>query len=307
MLRRIVSMMATVLVVVGLMPGAALAEDPPADAVYLSLGDSLAAGSLADANGDTTARSNKAYTNQLYRRVADRVDYGLSHTKLGCDGETTDQFSGGVNLYGEHSRCQARYVTGSQLGDAIMHLQNDNVVLVTIDIGANDITQAQQACLGDAACIVGKIGPIATNVATIVGTLRVAGGYTGPIIGMNYYNPQVAAAIGFYSGNPGPLTPDPALAALTDQLAQGFNGALAAAYGAAGADVADVYAAFNAGDFGDDKPLNGIPDNVDRACSLTYMCPDGENVNSNIHPNKKGYRVIAKTFFKMVKRLDIGG
>jgi hypothetical protein len=70
---------------------------------------------------------------------------------------------------------------------------------------------------------------------------------------MHYYTPDVASAIGFYPGMPGPLLPDPGLAALTDQLAQGFNGALQQAYTATGAYTADVYSAFNAGDFGDDK------------------------------------------------------
>jgi hypothetical protein len=86
-----------------------------------------------------------------------------------------------------------------------------------------------------------------------------------------------------------------------DQLTQWFNGALAQAYGATGADVADVYAAFNAGDFEDDKPENGIPDNVDVACKLTLMCPDEPGVNANIHLNRKGYKEVAKTFDDVLK------
>ena len=68
--------------------------------------------------------------------------------------------------------------------------------------------------------------------------------------------------------------------------------------------VADVYGRFNAGDFGDDRPANGVPDNVDRLCKLTSMCPDEDGVNANIHPNRRGYRVIAKTFFKVFKTMD---
>ena len=84
-------------------------------------------------------------------------------------------------------------------------LATENVVLVTIDLGANDINQAQDLCSNEpdpTACIVASIGPIATKVANIVGALRVHGGYAGPIIGMNYYNPQVASAIGFFAGAP---------------------------------------------------------------------------------------------------------
>jgi lysophospholipase L1-like esterase len=290
-----------------LAPAAVTATEHESDPVYLSLGTSLAAGVMADANGDSTFSSRAAYSDQLYRRMRDRIDEDLQHVKLGCSGETADQFVGGTNVYGEASKCAALYATGTQLGDALATLATENVVLVTIDLGANDINQAQDVCSTEpdpTACIVASIGPIATKVANIVGALRVVGGYTGPIIGMNYYNPQVAAAIGFFAGAPGPLEPNPTLAVLTDQLAQGFNGALQQAYTATGAHTADVYTAFNAGDFGDDKPENGIPDNVDRVCRLTYMCPDDEGANANIHPNKRGYRVMAKTFFKIVKTIE---
>jgi hypothetical protein len=64
--------------------------------------------------------------------------------------------------------------------------------------------------------------------------------------------------------------------------------------------VADVYDAFNAGDFGDDIPGNGRPDNVDVLCSLSYMCPRDPAVKSNIHLNKQGYTVVAKTFLELI-------
>ena len=40
------------------------------------------------------------------------------------------------------SACAGVYATGSQLGDALAALAEGNVVLITIDIGSNDITQA---------------------------------------------------------------------------------------------------------------------------------------------------------------------
>ena len=284
-------------------PLAAYADSPPPETIYLSLGTSLAAGSQADANGDTTFSSESSYTDQLYQRVKGRIGANLVHEKLGCDGETTDQFMGGVNVSGQPSKCAGLYDTGSQLGDALAAIGGGNVVLITIDIGANDVLQAQQVCQGDPGCIVGQIPVIAGKVAQIVGTLRQAG-YGGPIVAMNYYNPQVAAAIGYFSGVAGQQAPNPVLAQLSDQLAQGFNGALAQAYAATGAQVADVYGAFNAGDFGDDKPPNGIWDNVDVVCDLSYMCPDDPGVKANIHLTRKGYRVVAKTFLGIVADID---
>jgi len=91
---------------------------------------------------------------------------------------------------------------------------------------------------------------------------------------------------------------------LSDQLAQGFNGALGQAYGLFEVQVADVYTAFDAGDFDDSAPLNGVPDNVDVLCALSFMCPDGADVKANIHLNKKGYKVVAKTFLGVIRDVD---
>ncbi len=291
-----------VFLVVSLLPVTAAAKAPE-ESIYLSLGTSLAAGSQADAVGNTTFSSEDSYTDQLYQRAKGRIGANLEHAKLGCPGETTDQFVGGSNAFGQPSACSGNYATGSQMGDALAAISGSDVVLISIDIGANDILQAQAVCAGDPACIAAQVPVIAGKIAQIVGTLRAAG-YTGPIVAMNYYNPQAAAAAGFFAGIPGQHAPDPALAHASDALAQGFNGALAAAYGAVGADVADVYSAFNAGDFGDDSPVNGVPDNVDVLCHLSYMCPDDPDVKPNIHLNKHGYRVVAKTMLAVVAGYD---
>lgn len=304
-MRRTITAVAMVMTFIATTVPAALANQPD-EVVYLSLGTSLAAGSQIDAGGNTTFSSEEAYTDQLFQRVKGRIGADLRHEKLGCAGETADTFAGGTNVFGQPSNCAAIYDTGSQLGDALAAIEEGDVVLVTIDLGANDILQAQQVCAGDSGCIAAQVPVIAAKVAQVVGALRVAG-YAGPIVGMNYYNPQAAAAIGFFPGVPGQHAPDPTLAGLSDALAQGFNGALAQAYGAVGADVADVYGAFNAGDFGDDDPLNGLPDNVDVLCDLSYMCPADPGVKANIHLNKKGYKVIAKTFVDEIARIDFGG
>ena len=314
MLRRTFTVVAAVTVLLATVPASATAHRPPREeAVYMSLGDSLAAGMVADENGDTV-QGSLAYTDQLYWRLKWKLrnTHKLTHVKLGCDGETTDTFNGGFSIEGYSTKCASDYATGFQLGDALATLATENVELITITIGANDVLQAQVACqmahpddeAAFQACLFGDIAEIAEDLATIVGTLRVAGGYDGPIIGMTYYNPQAAAAIGFYPGMPGPLPADLEMAMGSDALTQGFNDALAQAYTLTGAEVADVYTAFNTGDFGDDRPANGVPDNVDRLCRLTYMCPDEDGVNANIHPNWKGYFVIARTFMKVVRSLN---
>ena len=233
--RTIVLSVAVFVIAVGT-PGVALAVGhDPGESVYLSLGDSLAAGSLANDGGETVYPSNKSYTDRLYKKLKKHVDGDISHIKLGCDGEkTTDMITG--------AETKCAYVTGTQLGDAMMWLGTGDVVLVTINIGANDINKAAQLCGFDPGCIEAAAGGILANLYGILAALR-STGYDGPIVGMNYYNPNVAASIGFFSGAPGPLAPDPGFAGLTDLLASSFNAGLASIYGLFGAPVADVYGA----------------------------------------------------------------
>lgn len=297
-MRRISLAVAVVFAIVA-QPLAAIA-DPPEEAVYLSLGTSLAAGTLADSTGEGIDFSNVSYTDQIYQRVKGRIAVDLTHVKLGCPGETTDRMLGT-----EVSNCTSSYVTGTQLGDALATLAEGNVVLITIDIGANDVTRALDSCgFTNPACIGAEIQSIAGEVAQIMGTLRVVGDYTGPIVAMNYYNPYVAASIGFFSGVPGQQTPDPTLAFQSDVLAQAFNGALAQAYAATGVHVADIYTAFRSGDFTDESPRNGTFDNVDVLCKLSYMCPDESGAKANRHLNAKGYRVVAKTFIGVLAGVE---
>ena len=296
MRRTIAILVAIGLSIASMIPAAAAT---PGEGVYLSLGTSLAAGSQADGGGETTFSSDGSYTDQLHQRLKGRLVGELAHMKLGCAGETASQLLGGVDKDGNHSNCAAAYETGSQIGDAVATILAENVVLVTIDIGSNDLFDAFEICGQDSTCLAHEIGAIAGQVAEIVATIRGAG-YSGPIVAMNYYNPVAAAAIGFFSGVPGRQAPDLALASLSDALVRGLNGALAQTYGLFGVPVADVYQAFNAGDFGDDQPANGTPDNVDVLCKLSYMCPDGDSVKANIHLNQHGYKVVAKQFLERI-------
>lgn len=323
--RKLLVMLLTVLLALAALPGIAAADDDDGDdddydydgdAVYLSLGDSLAMGSYADAAGVTTFPSNHSYTDRLFRLLKWRVDEDFEHAKLGCDGYKT------YDMYIDPGDGKCDYATGTQLGDAVMWLQTGRVALVTIDIGANDIFKVQRECIEAgapdlAACIgFGILGPggIKDRLIQIMATLRAADPDV-PIVGMTYYNPQIAAAIGFYAGAPGPGPlgpvpgPDPLLAGFSDQLVKNFNAVLSGVYTTFGATVADVYSAFKAGDFGDDGGRfqvagNLVWDNVDAVCVLTSMCPE-PGVLANIHPTREGYRVMAWAFWKVVRKLDL--
>ncbi|MDH3471357.1 MAG: SGNH/GDSL hydrolase family protein, partial [Acidimicrobiia bacterium] len=82
--------------VFAMLPGSAIAKEggvkanpDKANGYYLSLGTSLAAGTLADGMGGDIPFSPSSYTDFLADRVAQKDFKAKKHVKLGCPGETT--------------------------------------------------------------------------------------------------------------------------------------------------------------------------------------------------------------------------
>lgn len=309
--RSLLVVLATLLTV-PLVPGVASAdngEDPP---IYLSLGTSLSAGTLADVDGTSQPFTNKSFTDRLYPRLRKHFGGQLEHVKLGCPGETSNSMMTGMFVLGADdppdgdafmnaptpSVCSDSgpfpiYASGTQLDDALATLDSGRVELVTIDMGANDALRTLNGCGVNPACISTGLGSSLVNLQLILFDIRVVHGYNGPIIGMTYYNPNLAAIV-----NPDVDTsglPPEEFAAITNQLTADYNNGLEAVYGAFGVTVADVETAFDTQNFGD-ADGNGVPDNVDTICALTDMCPSKPGASPNIHPNPRGYLFISRVF-----------
>lgn len=272
-------------------------EDP----IYLSLGMSYAAGTMADSAGDDIPFTNLSYTDQLFLRAKGRVAPNLQHVKLGCPGETVLTFEfGGICDGAVFDRYDS-----PQLSEALDVLATGNVALITISLGVNDLVAAIPALLAcgpDLVCIDGVVEPIALGVKGAVATVQAAAPGV-PIVTMNWHNPLLAAWLGFFLDVPAGLAPpDPGFAVLTNVVVEIFNGKLAAKFAELGIPMADVSGAFDSSDFGDSDG-DTIPNNVEVICKLTFMCPD-LGVKSNPHATKQGYELIAKTFFAIVKGID---
>ena len=262
-------------------PAQARRAVPPAS-YYLALGDSLSQGVQPDSAG-VSVDTPDGYADQLYAALRPRHP-GLRLVKLGCNGETTaTMISGGI----------CRYAGGSQLAAAVSFLRahGSRVSLITIDIGANDpdscVTRA--SALELASCALRAIPKTAANLTRILARLREAAPSTR-MIAMNYYLPALAQWRDGLVGR--------TVARLTEVAATGFNDVLAKTYQLFGVRVADVSAAFQSGDFGQQEKLPGfgtLPRNVAAICSWTWECaapPRGPNE----HPNQAGYAVIARAF-----------
>jgi lysophospholipase L1-like esterase len=253
----------------------------PEPIYYLALGDSLAQGVQPDASG-VSVMTRDGYPDQVYAALGPSRP-GLKLVKLGCPGETTtSMINGGI----------CRYRGGSQLAAAVAFLQahRGRVLLVTLDIGANDPEHCGgQPGLGQLAkCAVKDIPGAVDHLGTIMARLKAAAGPGVRIVGMNYYLPALAE---WRSGLPGRV-----VAWTAEKLAATYNAMLGRVYAKSGARVANVFGAFETADF--TRPAGtGVPRNVTRLCQWTWECaapPRGPNQ----HANQAGYQVIARAFLQ---------
>jgi lysophospholipase L1-like esterase len=242
---------------------------------YLSLGDSFAAGSQPPIVPDSD-QTNEGYADQLYAMLRAQ-DPKLRLVKLGCGGESTRSMRFGSVDPSEGSSCGPpdfylhRYPHKTQLAEAVsfLHAHRQQVSLVTIDIGGNDLIGG------------GGVPQIQANLPVILSELRAAAGPGVSIVGMNYYD-AFLPLVWF-----GSFDLD-ALVAEANSL-DPINDVLEDDYAAARDPVADVETAFSS--FDTTLQPDGVPLDVERICQWTWMCVAGD-----LHPNATGYGVIAQAF-----------
>jgi lysophospholipase L1-like esterase len=248
---------------------------------YVSLGDSLAAGYQPNVGGNT----DESYTDQLYSRLKKHDPY-LVHIKLGCSGETTQtMINGGICSYPGAT---------SQLNAAVKFLDahKGQVSYVTLDIGANDVDGCATATGLNMTCAEQGIATVGAELPQIASAVHQAGGNTPRYVGMNYYDPFLAAWLAGSAGQQ--------LAKESVALSTGFNGTIQSGLHGAGFQLADVSGTFATDDFGRPVTVPGIgqlPLNVAHVCEWTWECTPYHN----IHANTLGYGVIANVFERVLE------
>ena len=246
------------------------------DSHYLALGDSLAIG-VQPASDGSYQPMHHGYVDDLYALFHSRFP-ALQLTKFGCSGETTSSMISGLQ-----SPCS--YPAGSQLSEAVAFIQSHHVALITLDIGADNLLPCFLGLSINANCVANATLTAANDLATILGTLHAAAPHA-LIVGMNYYDPLLAAWVYGPNGQ--------ALASLSLPLVRGFNQALETIYQALHVPVANVAATFRI-----NNPQGVTPLNVALALVWTWMGappPRGPDV----HPNALGYAAIASAFAKVI-------
>ncbi len=237
------------------------ASPPAADApVYMALGDSLAFGIGASGAG-------AGYVPQVHHHVRRALDPGRADPpRLDSVPDAFNaKFLGLANLgvggpdAPPGGETTSTMIAGGQLAAAVAELEGrngnsravDDVRVVTLDIGGDDMFPLLEVCAGGFTpdcqqAIAAVFGTFSTNYAYIVGQLRTAAGEDTPIVVMTYYNSLA---------NPG--CPFSALSPATDAvlegnaalgLPMGLNDIIRAAGAAFGARVAETFGQLGAAD-----------------------------------------------------------
>lgn len=247
---------------------------------YLSLGASVSRGVQPVQSYPQGRPTTHGFANDLVTLEA-RRGTTLQLTELGCPGETAMEMIHG----GDH----CRHVGASQLADAVSYLRAHygQHGIVTLDVGFNDV----RPCISDAGldptCLQAATSSTASEVERIVTALQAAAGPNVTFIGVNLYNPYLAAHLtSVYSAN--------FVAASVTAVSQ-MNETLADAYAATSTRVANVAGAFSidATRRVVDPGLGTVPKNVKQVCTLTWMCHH-RPFGPNIHPDNHGYWLIAR-------------
>jgi lysophospholipase L1-like esterase len=189
-------------------------------------------------------------------------------------------------------------ISGPQYAEAIAFLNahKGQIALITIDIGGNDVGPCIDAA-DVQTCVANALTTMESNLTLILAGLRSAAGSQVPIVGMNYFNPDL--------GNW--LSPSPSDQQLVTESIAGLqllNAALEQLYTAAGAAVADVFDAFDTSEMSTltHSKWGMVPVAVKRACTLLdATCQKGGPEGLGDDPTAAGAVVIAHAFAKVIR------
>lgn len=228
---------------------------------YVALGDSVAAGYQPGVGDD----KDGGYVGRVLAAEQD-ISPKTKLRNLACSGETSTTLVNG-------GRCA--YEEGSQLNQVLdfLHAHRYTTRLVTVTIGANDVTPCLSAADRNA-CVQQRLTALAGNLHQTLSKVHAAAPDAGIVV-TNYYNPYLALYF-----------VDPSLAQITTGLQAALNNTIAAVTAPYGT-TADVAAAFRSTDT---TIVNGVPTNVGVICQLTWMCE-----RNDIHPRDAGYALIGET------------
>jgi len=253
--------------------GSVFADDRDG-ASELALGDSVVFGFITQA-GHAYVNPTNFIGYPAYVGFRER----LEDVNGACPGETTGSFlsasapDNGCRAFRSAFPLHVSY-SSTQLAFAKSFLQHHRVRLVTIGLGANDLFLLEASCASNPnptqcinAGLPAALAGIEGNMATILADLR-GSGYGGEIIVVNYYSLDYSDPVG-------------------TGITQLLNQAISAPAKAFGANVADVFTAF--------QKVVANPLVAGKTCNagLLNVNPQDQTL-CDVHPSQSGQRLIAE-------------
>lgn len=258
---------------------------------YLALGDSLASGMQPDAAGADRA-THEGYVDVVARHVRAGATPARVVNLGTCGGATARSAVAS-------RRCVVNGRVDTQLGHAerFLRAHRARTILVTVDIGDNDVEGCAGAGGFSAACVTRALASVRRDVATIAVALRSAGGSRVAMVGVVDYDQFLAHWLDGRQGRQ--------MARASVPIVDELNHVVATAYRQGGLAVADAGRRFATDDFGETVPLPGhgrVPRAVSRICHWTWACSPPP-IGFDDHANSTGYRVIAQAVLDVAEPL----
>lgn len=242
---------------------------------YLALGDSIAFG-FDPALLGSRASSFTGYPEVLIGDSRELKKF-TTLANLACPGEASGSFLDATKpdyqcreykaAFGLHVPYQS-----TQIIEALFYLRTgNNVGLITINIGGNDLVLLQLGCHFEANCILNGLPVVLAeygrNLASILMTLRAEGHYTGTIVLLTQYSPDYRDPL-----QTGAIS---ALNSVAIEVANNF-----------GVIIADGFGSFQ-------KSAAKEKTGGDTcAAGLLVRMPGG---GCDVHPSARGQRLLAET------------
>jgi lysophospholipase L1-like esterase len=250
---------------------------------YLDVGASESLGfQPTGIKGHNGERTNTGYANDLIQREAFN-GVALSLEQVGCPGDTVQS----VLNTTKSDACYQAPTTQLTKAEAYLQAHQSDTVLVTVDLGFNDVRPCMEADPVNQTCLSTAIAAVQVDLPKIMSGLKSAAGSKVHFVGIEYADPY----LGYYLD--GPSGPGRATATLVSM--NSLDTVLTHIYQNAGVPVANVPAQF---DINDNLPatvpnVGTMPTNVKDACQLTWFCYSAP-FGPDDHPNNAGYSIIAQ-------------
>jgi lysophospholipase L1-like esterase len=253
---------------------------------YLDVGASVSVGVQPTPQAPKGQPTNEGYGNKLVTlEVAKGVSIHL--TKIGCPGEST------FTLISGNNPCYRS--VDNQLSDAEAYLRVHHLrdVLVTIDLGFNNVVQCMRFSTIDQTCVNHRFTQLQRQLPMILKSLTQAAGPNVTLIGVGHYDPFLACAI--HSAKYARFAQASAV------VIARLNTVIQKDYRSFAIPMADVAGAFKTNNTSlvNYSKLGAIATNVAQICSWTWMCAPSP-YGPNLHPNDRGYMAIARAILAVM-------